>query len=242
MPEKLGTSALSALSALPASTNSSSVVGTCRPAFSKQVLAVHDDAGAAVVGHAVELAVVGAGLDQAVDEVVAAQVVLEVGQVDHGAGRLEAPGPGCCRPRRCRGCPRWAAPCRAGSTSPSHSCRSTSTVTFGYCSAKVVLRQLDHLVGRVGPVEPDAQRRLGVARRRLERHRRLRRRRRRRAARGQGEHAGQPERCQLLGLHVVLPDVGRRAPGPIALVMRRPALGRERASRRRGGRRPPRAS
>ena len=79
---------------MPASTNSSIVVGHLEPGCLEQVGAVDDDAGAGVVGHAVELAVVGARLDQALQQVVAAEVVLVVGEVDQRAGGLERLGLG----------------------------------------------------------------------------------------------------------------------------------------------------
>ena len=134
----------------------------------EQVLAVHDDAGAAVVRHAVELAVVGAGLDQAVDQVVAAQVVLELGQVDHGAGRLVRLG---LRVAHLEDV--GAVLGRQHGVEPVDEPVPLLPLDLDR-DVRVLLRelglgQLDHLVGRVGPVEPDTQRGLGVGPGRLER-------------------------------------------------------------------------
>ena len=81
MPEKFGVAALSCFSLMPACDELVDRRRHLEPGLLEQVRAVHDDAGAGVVGHAVELAVVGAGLDQALQQVVAAEVGLLVGQV-----------------------------------------------------------------------------------------------------------------------------------------------------------------
>ena len=68
------------------------MVGHFDPGRFEQVLAVQHDASAGVVRHRVQLAVVRAGLEQALQEIVAAECLTLVGQVGDGAGGLERLG------------------------------------------------------------------------------------------------------------------------------------------------------
>ena len=80
-------SGCAALMASPAATISSQVVGGCEPGLLEDVGAVDERPHAGVPRHAVELVVVGAGLDEARDEVVAQTRVVDV----VGRGRASAP-------------------------------------------------------------------------------------------------------------------------------------------------------
>ena len=64
--------------------------GNLEASGGQQVGAVHDDPGAGVVGHAEEPAVVGAGLHEALEQVVTAEAVTGVREVDQAPAASNA--------------------------------------------------------------------------------------------------------------------------------------------------------